>query len=122
MKLEDVYRIVESLPWMTLEKAQVLYRFLTKVKPKRCLELGFFHGVSSCYIAAALHENGSGHLTTFDLESQRALAPNIYELLSKTGLETYVTPVYSEEGYNWELMKVIEAKYQLSRALRGRVN
>ena len=75
-----------------------------------CLELGFAHGVSSCYVAAALDEMGQGHLTSVDLlaglEWQH---PSIEELLAKAGLARYVTVAREQTTYTWFLKKAIEA-------------
>ena len=110
MEFEIVNKEVSGIPFMTSVQGKVLYQFIRKVKPQQCLELGCYHGVSSCYIAAALDKNNQGCLTTIDLERAKTLSPNIETLLGNLGLREYVQPIYSASGYNWELMKIIEAQ------------
>jgi predicted O-methyltransferase YrrM len=105
--LEDVRRQFGELPYMTYLQACRLRDFLTKHSLKNCLELGFFHGLSSAYIAAALAANGGGHLTTVDLLSVRRKSPNIEDLLRQLSLTTTVTVVYEPRSYTWRLMKLI---------------
>lgn len=86
-----------------------IYDMVRKTKPSAVLELGFRHGISSCFIGAALHENQKGHLITMDRkETLEKFTPTIYETLSCTSLENHVTPIFAELSYNWELMKLIE--------------
>ena len=99
---------LENIPYILPELARELYDFILETKPQQCLELGFGHGVSSCYIAAALDELGSGHLTTVDLAAAREWQdPSIEMLLEKTGLSAYVTVYREQTGYNWFLQKMI---------------
>ena len=97
-----------TLPYMTFSKACRLRDFLTEHALKNCLELGFFHGLSSAYIAAVLHANGGGHLTTIDKTSARDKSPNIDELLRQVGLREFVTVFYEPRSYTWGMMKLIE--------------
>jgi predicted O-methyltransferase YrrM len=110
MKFDDVAAVLDGIPYMSPRKGRVFYDFVMETKPEECLELGFAHGVSSCYIAAALHERGRGHLTAVDLESGRGIQPSIEELLRRTGLTEWVTPVRELSGHNWFLKKKIEAQ------------
>lgn len=79
-------------------------------KPSAVIELGFRHGVSSCYIAAALDELGEGHLTTVDLSGARTATPNIEDLLETLGLRDLVTVHYEPTSYNWRLMRMLETE------------
>ncbi len=89
-------------------QAQLMTELIHENKSKSILELGFKHGVSSCYIAAALDSLGDGHLTTIDLKSAEGVTPNIHQLLGELGLESRVTPIFESTSYNWRLMKMIE--------------
>ena len=60
MQFETVQRLVEGIPFIMPELARNVYDFVLQTKPRQCLELGFGHGASSCYIAAALEEFGHG--------------------------------------------------------------
>ena len=109
MDFEKIKKLVKGVPYVLPEMASDLYQFIIKEKPQNCLELGFAHGASSCYIAAALDEVGAGHLTSVDLESGRSWqSPNIEDLLSKTGLSSFVTVERDDLSYTWFLKKLIE--------------
>jgi predicted O-methyltransferase YrrM len=108
MKFDDVVERVAGIPYTSPQKGKIFYDFVMDTKPAQCLELGFAHGTSSCYIAAALHELGRGHLTSVDLDTSVERDPSIEVLLKKTGLEPYVTVVREKTGYNWFLKKKIE--------------
>ncbi|RMF91879.1 MAG: class I SAM-dependent methyltransferase [Nitrospinota bacterium] len=118
MQFDVIAQKIGHLPHMAPKQGRVLYEFILQHDITQCLELGFAHGTSSCYIAAALDEKGEGHLTTIDLAEgahpyfppARSRTPNIYELLEMTGLGRYVEPVLTGISYNWELMKIIEAQ------------
>lgn len=103
-----VHAAIGELPYMTLEEADTLFDFITSRRLHACLELGFYHGVSSAYIAAALDEMGQGTLVTVDRHTARQLAPNIEEVLSSVQLTHRVTWFYEEHSYHWRLMKFLE--------------
>ena len=84
--VEEVREQFGTLRYMTYRQARRLQEFLTLHALKDCLELGFYHGLSSAYIAAILHANGGGHLTTLDLLSARDRSPNIDAILGELGL------------------------------------
>lgn len=109
MKFNDVASQLEGIPYTSPQMGKVLYDFIMDTQPNQCLELGFAHGVSSCYLAAALQELNRGHLTSIDLEMSQNLHPSIELLLSRTGLGDWVTVVRERTGYNWFLKKKIEA-------------
>jgi predicted O-methyltransferase YrrM len=109
MKFEAIRSQLEGIPFTVPSRAKHLYNFILENRPTECLELGFAHGVTSCYMAAALEEPGRGHLTSVDLLSDRnRRTPSIEELLGKTGLCNYVTIVREHTSYNWFLKKTIE--------------
>jgi predicted O-methyltransferase YrrM len=110
MSPEDVKEIVKDIPFMTLERAKEITSFLHKENLKRLLELGFCHGVSSCYLAAAMQEVGGDPVVTIDLLSAMQRDPNIEELLELCKLKDRVEFYYEEKSYNWRLMKFIEEK------------
>jgi predicted O-methyltransferase YrrM len=67
MKFETAYQVLKGIPFISEENAKELYDFIIKNELRDCLELGFAHGVASCYIAAAIDELGGGKLTSVDL-------------------------------------------------------
>ena len=96
---------------MTLPaRGRVLYDFVLHSGVQDILELGFAHGTSTCYMAAALHERGSGSIVTMDDQSARSRRPSIFELMERTGLGSFVHPVFADRSYTWELKKLIEAQ------------
>ena len=107
MRFEEIRSLVGTVPIMPPEQGKVLYDFILATERKHILELGFAYGTSTCYMAAALEERGEGHILTIDHRTSRSRQPNIDELLKRTGLTQYVTPIYSETSYNWELKKLI---------------
>jgi predicted O-methyltransferase YrrM len=89
-------------------EGEKLNRFVLESHVEDILELGFAHGTSTCYMAAALDERGEGRITTIDRESARERDPNLLTVLERTGLAPYVEPVFAATSYNWELMKLIQ--------------
>ncbi len=108
MKIDDVREIVKDIPYMTFSQAKDMTDFIFENRFRNILELGFEHGVSTCYIAAALDELGEGHITTIDLNDARSVNPNIETLLGTLNLNKYVTVNYEPTSYIWRLMKMIE--------------
>lgn len=109
MKLETVAAFVGDLPYMRIQQAKRMRKILMKYKPARLLELGFFHGVSSMYMAAMLDELGDERkLTTVDLTVAKDKKPNIEELATGLGLSHLVDVHYEQRTYLWRLMKFIE--------------
>ena len=110
MKFQQIAAHLDGIPYTSPQKGQLFYNFILANAPRASLELGFAHGVSSCYIAAALAELGSGHLTCVDLEVSKTFTPSIETLLDRTGLSSYVTVAREKTGYNWFLKKKIEER------------
>ncbi len=109
MKLETVEAHVNDLPYMKIHHARRLENILKKYNCSRVLELGFYHGVSSMYMAAILDEMGGERtLTTIDKIGAKARQPNIEQLADELGLADYIEPFYEERTYLWRLMKFIE--------------
>ncbi len=103
-----VEQMFAALPYMTLAQAGWLEQFLGERGLSRCIELGFFHGKSSAFIAAMLEERGAGHLTTIDREEARQRDPNIDVVLETLGLSHRVTRYYEASSYTWRLMRLLE--------------
>lgn len=93
---------------MNFNQALEITSFIQSNKLSNILELGFAHGVSSCYIAGILDEMKTGHLTTIDRKSAQNRQPNIETLLTQLRLSSLVTIHYEPNSYNWKLMKLIE--------------
>ncbi len=106
--LERIQDKVGKLPYMTIAQARKLDAFFDSEHICDCLELGFYHGVSSAYIAEMLRPR-DGRLTTIDRESARRKSPNIIRLLSELGLDDRVIVYFEPRCYTWRLMRLIEA-------------
>lgn len=111
MKFDEIRNHLRGIPHTPPEDGEILYNFILSNKPKNILELGFQHGVSTNYIAAALEELKSGRITTIDREVSRSEKPNIYELSERTGLDKFINPIFARSSYIWELRKLL--KYNL---------
>jgi len=110
MKFEALLKHIEGIPYISPRAGKVLYDFIIEKRPAECLELGFAHGASSCYVAAALDEIGAGHLTAVDLLSSAERKPSIEDLLQKTNLGRFVTVEREQNSYTWFLKKKIEER------------
>ena len=91
------------------ERGLVIYEHVRRHKPLNILELGIGHGVGSCYIAAALHENQAGHLTCVDLVDA-SYAPSAEELLKQANVDAFVSIYREKSSYTWFLKNRIEQR------------
>jgi predicted O-methyltransferase YrrM len=105
---EEIRRRLGDIPHMTLSQADRIRDLTREHGLADVIELGAYHGVSTCYLAAAAAENG-GRVITMDLESARSLTPNVEELLERVGLRDHVEVFYEPTSYTWRLMKMLEA-------------
>jgi predicted O-methyltransferase YrrM len=110
--IHDVERKFHDLLYMDLEQASELERFMKEHRLTRCLELGFFHGKSSAFIASILRDMGEGHLVTIDQKHSVRRTPNIHDVLEALDLEDWVTVVYEQRSYNWWLMRTLEQEHR----------
>jgi predicted O-methyltransferase YrrM len=109
VRFDDVEAAVAGVRYMTTAQGRRVYEFIVRHRLARVLELGFAHGKSTCYFAAAVDElGGDGHVVTMDRTSAKKRSPNIHQLLDKTGLTDRVTPVFAETSYTWDLMRLLD--------------
>jgi len=108
MKINKTREQVEGIPHMSIDQANLITDVILKNQFENILELGFDHGVSTCYIAGALDELGRGHITMIDLMNVRDESPNIDQQLGNLGLDKFVTVFYEPTSYIWRLMKMLE--------------
>jgi predicted O-methyltransferase YrrM len=104
----EVKRRVGATPVMSPEQAERLTWLIAEHGVRDILELGFSHGVSTCYMAAALGRGHGGHIVTIDREVARTRQPNIEELLARIGERERVTVYFEPTSYTWRLMKFLE--------------
>lgn len=108
MDIDTVHAVVKGVQGMHLPQARAMTRLVIENGVRDILELGFSHGVSTCYLAGALAENGGGTITTIDREWARALQPNVETLLERAGLRSLARIYYEPTSYIWRLMKFLE--------------
>ncbi len=108
MDISTIRQELGSLPHMTFDQATVMTDLILEHRFTEVLELGFAHGVSTCYMAGALDEIGEGTITTIDLLSARERHPNAEQLLARLGLAKYARVFYEPTCYTWRLMRMLE--------------
>jgi len=106
-ELKRVSEMLRGVQYMNEHQAIRIRNFVLKNDLCEILEIGFFKGKSSAYIASIIKEMGKGHLTTIDLESARNRSPNIEECLERLDFLDLVTPIYAQRSHTWELKKLI---------------
>ena len=106
--IENAKEMIGDVFGMDIKQAHYVEKLIKENNFSNLLELGFAHGVSSCYMGTILKEQGKGHLTTIDRVTAKNRQPNIEELLNKLDLTEYVTPCYENKSYNWKLMELLE--------------
>lgn len=104
-KVKEQYN---KLPYMSHDQATELRAHIRKHNLHNILELGFFAGKSSAYLAAMLADNGGGHLTTIDLHPALKREPSIHDVLQSLELQEYATVITTQRSYTWELAKMME--------------
>ena len=108
MKVEDVRATIGDIPYMTLDQAQRMTDHILEHKLSSVIELGCYHGTSTCYIANAVSQLEGGSVTVIDKERAQTLEPNVEGLLQKLGLHDLLTVYYEPNSYLWRLMKMLE--------------
>jgi predicted O-methyltransferase YrrM len=103
-RLADLHYAALTTP----DAGRLLYDMVAQPDIENVLELGFGHGTSTAYMAAALAEKGAGSVTTIDRAAALSRKPNIHQVFENLGLDAYLLPLYSSSSYNWELMRLIE--------------
>ena len=104
----NVADIVGGTPHMTPEQGERISRFIQENRIADILELGFRHGVSTAYMAAALAGLGKGHIVTVDLRSAKQNEPNVEDILNRLGERHRVDVYYEPTSYTWRLMRMLQ--------------
>jgi predicted O-methyltransferase YrrM len=115
VSLADLDVKIGSLLGTSKEQCHSLYEFVLTNPVSQILELGFSHGKSSAYMAAALAAKGSGLITTIDLRGARSCKPSIREVAAMTELASYINPIFSDVGGAWEMRKMIVESTEAGR-------
>ena len=99
---EKVRNSFGELKYMRHPQAELLRDLVVEHDAQNILEIGFFHGKSSAYIASVLEDLGRGHLVTIDKDTARKREPNIEQVLSSLDLAHRVTPIFGPpDGRLW---------------------
>jgi predicted O-methyltransferase YrrM len=101
VNFETVASAVDGIPFMDRDAGRAVYDHLVRTGARDVLELGTAHGVSAAYMAAAVHANGGGRVTTVDRTESD---PPAREVLAAAGVADLVDVVivpYSD--YTWWL-------------------
>lgn len=99
----EVHAVVKGYPNMGPARGELLYDFMREHDVATVLELGFRHGVSTCYIAAALASRGGGRMVTIDRTPTAAFSPGVEDFLERLGLRDLVHVFYEHTTYTWRL-------------------
>jgi len=67
----------------------LLYTLVRAIRPERIIEFGTSFGISTIYLAAAVADNGTGHVVTTELSATKVQAARAN--LMETGLFAHVT-------------------------------
>ena len=108
MDFEDVAAIVDGVPHMPKSHGRRIYDHVVENRLHHVMELGTAHGVSACYLGAAVDELGAGKVVTIDKKSALNLQPNIFDLKQQTGLGKLIVPLIAERSFTWELKRFLE--------------
>lgn len=108
MEPERIQDILGDIPYMNLRQARTMGELIRDNTVRNILELGFYHGVSTCYLANAVSSVEGGSVTSLDMAAALELTPNIEELLHKVGLRDRVQVYADQQSYVWRLMKMLE--------------
>jgi predicted O-methyltransferase YrrM len=104
MKFATIESYVGATPFITKPNARFLYDMILNKKLTSILELGIAHGTATCYMAAALHELGTGLITCVDLLNPNPpFKPSAEEQLELADLSRFAQIIRMETGYTWFL-------------------
>lgn len=106
--VEEVRKIIGDVPYMTNDQAQRMTNFIVEHKLKSVIELGFFHGASTCFMANAISGFDGAEIVAIDKERAKTLDPNVENLLKELGLHDKLTVHYEPNSYLWRMMKMLE--------------
>jgi predicted O-methyltransferase YrrM len=111
VKFSDAALLVAGIPGphIPASRAKLLYQHIKENRPENLLELGTARGGSALFIAAALEENGTGHLTSVDSSRWRWHEPTAAEVLEKAGLSHFITLDKKSSTYAWFLKCELES-------------
>jgi len=109
MQFERVAEAVAGVPNMTLAQGRSVYDHLTATHSQHVLELGTAHGVSACYMAAAVEERGGRVVTIDQVTATESRQPPPSDVIKGAGLHGAIERVLvADSSYTWWLKKQID--------------
>ena len=112
MIFDDVAAALHGIKHTPREKGKILYDTILERGYRDCLELGFAHGVGSCYMAAALNAQGFGTLVSVDTEGAMQRKPRADHTAERLGLKQHIEFVFHPISYTWFLKEAIRTGRQ----------
>lgn len=106
--VEEIRGIVGDIPYMTNGQAQRITDFIVEHKLSSIIELGVFHGSSTCFMVNAISDVEGSKIVAIDKERARTMDPNVEDLLKKLDLHDKLEIHYEPNSYLWRLMKMLE--------------
>lgn len=107
MKYRNAAEMLEGIPYTSTEKGRFFYNLVVENDAKDILELGFAHGCSASYFAAAAQELG-GHVHGIDIKKSTGFKPGIEDLIERLGLQDTLTFERMDSSYTWGLHEIIK--------------
>ncbi len=98
---------LKGIPYTPAAKGRFFYNLVLERRPKRILELGFAHGVGTCYFAAAAEEIGNCEVHAVDLEQSASFEPKLEDLASRLKLDHLIRVERETSSYTWFLKRTI---------------
>lgn len=80
---QDIYMPISA------EGGKLLYNLVRATRPARIVEFGTSYGISTVHLAAAVRDNGTGHVVTTEMNHAKATAAR--RTFSATGLDDVIT-------------------------------
>lgn len=109
--VERVHAVTGETGYMTPDRARSLVNLMVSNDLRSAIEVGFAHGVSTCFIAAALEDmraQAKPSVVTIDLESSANLNPRAEDLLGALKLDHRVQIYREPTCATWRLMRMLE--------------
>jgi predicted O-methyltransferase YrrM len=105
MEADQIAAVVGDTPHTPPAKGRELHDFILKHQLKRCLELGFAHGVATVWMAGALQKLGGGKVIAVDVQNALERKPSAAEMLNRAGLSAFAELNYDDFSYTWHLKR-----------------
>ncbi len=112
MDADRIAEIVLDTPHTNPKRGRELYDFILKNQLKRCLELGFAHGVGTVWMSGAVQRLGEGKVIGVDLQQALTLDPSAAQMLHRAGLSEFAELHYDDFSYTWHLKRHLKEYHE----------